>query len=76
METQPEGGNIGAAVRILGTVLTGASSVTFNGTPAAFSVEASSVIKATVPAGATTGTVLVVTRSGTLSSNMPFRVAP
>ena len=61
---------------MLGTNLTGATSVTFNGTPATFTVEAGSAIKATVPAGATTGTVQVVTPSGTLSSNVPFTVAP
>ncbi|HXJ95441.1 MAG TPA: choice-of-anchor tandem repeat GloVer-containing protein [Terriglobia bacterium] len=76
VKTQPAGGRVGVAIKILGTNLTGATSVTFNGTPATFTVEASSVIKATVPAGATTGTVQVVTPSGTLSSNVPFRVAP
>ena len=69
-------GKVGAAVKILGTNLTGATSVTFNGTPATFTVELPSVIKATVPAGATTGTLQVVTPNGTLSSNVPFRVAP
>jgi uncharacterized repeat protein (TIGR03803 family) len=76
VETEPAGGKVGAAIKILGTNLTGATSVTFNGTPATFTVEASSVVKATVPAGATRGTVQVVTPSGTLSSNVPFRVAP
>jgi uncharacterized repeat protein (TIGR03803 family) len=76
VETEPSFGKIGKAIYILGTNLTGATSVTFNGTPATFTVEASSVIKATVPAGATTGTVQVVTPSGTLSSNVPFTVAP
>jgi uncharacterized repeat protein (TIGR03803 family) len=76
VRTQPAVGKAGKAVKILGTNLTGATSVTFNGTPAAFTVESGSVIKATVPAGATTGTVQVVTPSGTLSSNVPFRVAP
>jgi uncharacterized repeat protein (TIGR03803 family) len=76
VETEPAGGKVGASIKILGTDLMGATSVTFNGTPATFTVEASSVINATVPAGATTGTVQVVTPSGTLSSNVPFRVAP
>jgi hypothetical protein len=31
-------------------------------------------IQTTVPAGATTGTVKVVTPKGTLSSNVPFQV--
>jgi len=76
VETLPAGGKVGAPIKILGSDLTGATSVTFNGTPTTFTVEASSVIKATVPAAATTGTVQVVTPSGTLSSNVPFRVAP
>jgi uncharacterized protein (TIGR03437 family) len=67
---------VGAAVKILGTALTGATSVTFNGTAAVFNVVAPSLITATVPAGATTGTVEVVTPGGTLSSNVPYRVAP
>jgi uncharacterized repeat protein (TIGR03803 family) len=76
VETQPADGRAGQGVKILGTDLTAATSVTFNGTPATFTVEASSVIKTTVPAGATTGIVQVVTPSGTLSSNVPFTVAP
>ncbi|HXJ94907.1 MAG TPA: choice-of-anchor tandem repeat GloVer-containing protein [Terriglobia bacterium] len=74
VETQPAFGKAGKTIEILGTNLTGATSVTFNGTPAAFTVEASSVIKATVPAGATTGTVQLVTPGGTLSSSVPFTV--
>jgi hypothetical protein len=37
-------------------------------------VVSSSEITTTVPAGATTGTVQVVTPNDTLSSNVPFRV--
>jgi uncharacterized repeat protein (TIGR03803 family) len=74
VETQTASGNVGAVVKILGTDLTGATSVTFNGTAADFDVVSSSLIAATVPAGATTGTVQVVTPSGTLASNVPFRV--
>jgi uncharacterized repeat protein (TIGR03803 family) len=74
VETQPTSGAVGAAVNILGTDLTGASSVTFNGTAAAFTVDSHSLITTTVPAGATTGTIHVVTPSGTLSSNVPFTV--
>jgi uncharacterized repeat protein (TIGR03803 family) len=76
LETLPTSGSAGKLVRVLGTNLTGASSVTFNGTPATFTVESSSYIETTVPASATTGTVQVVTPSGTLSSNVPFRVTP
>jgi len=76
VETVPISGKVGRAVIILGTDLSGATSISFNGTPATFTVESSASIKATVPAGATTGIVHVVTPSGTLSSNVPFRVAP
>jgi uncharacterized repeat protein (TIGR03803 family) len=69
-------GKVGAAITILGTNLTGATSVTFNGAPGAFTVSSKSAIKATVPAGATTGTIQVVTPSGTLSSNVPFQITP
>jgi uncharacterized repeat protein (TIGR03803 family) len=74
VETQPGLGSTGARIRILGGHLTGATNVTFNGTPATFSVASRSLITTTVPAGATTGTVQVVTPGGTLSSNVPFRV--
>ena len=64
----------GTAVQILGTNLTGATSVSFNGKAAAFNVVSSSEITATVPARATTGPVQVVTPGGTLSSNVSFTV--
>jgi uncharacterized repeat protein (TIGR03803 family) len=76
VETQTTSGKVGEIVKILGTDLTGATSVSFNGTAAAFTVVSPSLITARVPAGATTGTVQVVTPSGTLSSNVPFRVLP
>jgi uncharacterized repeat protein (TIGR03803 family) len=77
VETNPTSGKVGAAVRILGSFLTGATSVTFDGTSATFTVNSKSEITTTVPAGATTGTVQVVTpRLGALSSNVPFTVRP
>jgi uncharacterized repeat protein (TIGR03803 family) len=76
VETQPTSGKVGTVLKILGTNLAGATSVTFNGTPATFRVVSASLITATVPAGATTGTLQVVTPGGTLSSNVPFRVIP
>jgi uncharacterized repeat protein (TIGR03803 family) len=74
VKTLPTSGKVGAAIKILGTSLTGATSVTFNGTAATFKVASSTEITTTVPTGATTGTVKVVTPSGTLSSNVAFRV--
>jgi uncharacterized repeat protein (TIGR03803 family) len=74
VEAQPMSGAVGAAVNILGTGLTGATNVKFNGTPATFTVASDSEITTTVPTGATTGKVKVVTPSGTLLSNVPFRV--
>jgi len=76
VETQTTSGKVGAAIKILGTDLTGATSVSFNGTAAVFDVVASSLIAAKVPAGATSGKVEVVTPNGTLSSNLAFRVLP
>jgi uncharacterized repeat protein (TIGR03803 family) len=76
VQTQTTSGEVGAAVKILGTDLTGATSVSFNGTEAVFTVVAPSLITTTVPAGATSGRVQVVTPSRTLSSNVPFRVLP
>jgi len=74
VETSPLAGKVGQSVIILGNGLTGASSVTFNRVPAAFAVKSDTYIKATVPTGATTGTVSVVTPSGTLNSNPQFVV--
>src|SRR5215472_1900250 len=61
--TVPRGGAVGTSVKILGTKLTGATSVTFMGTAAAFTVVSATEIKTTVPTGATSGTVEVVTPS-------------
>jgi len=76
IETLPSFGKAGASVRILGSHLTGASAVTFNGVSASFKVVSPSLITTSVPSGATTGTVQVTTPGGTLSSNVPFRVVP
>lgn len=65
---------VGHTAEILGQGLTGTTSVTFNGIPATFTVKSDSYITATVPTGATTGTVSVTTPTGTLNSNISFRV--
>jgi uncharacterized repeat protein (TIGR03803 family) len=76
VETLPNSGKVGAAIIILGNNLTGATSVTFNGTAATFTVVSSTEITTTVPTGATSGTVEVTTPGGTLKSNVVFRVTP
>jgi hypothetical protein len=76
IETVPAGGKVGATILILGNDLTGATSVSFNGTAATFTVEPATLISTTVPTGATTGTVEVVTPTGTLKSIVKFRVRP
>ncbi len=74
VETRPTIAKPGTKVTILGTDLTGATSVTFDGIAAAFTVVSPSEITTTVPTGATTGKVQVVTPGGTLKSNVAFQV--
>jgi uncharacterized repeat protein (TIGR03803 family) len=76
VETNPTAGRSGTHVKILGGGLTDATSVTFNGTAATFTVVSDTEITTTVPTGATTGKVQVTTPSGTLTSNVVFRVKP
>jgi hypothetical protein len=71
------GGKVGSTAEILGQGFTGATSVTFNGVPAtSFAVASDTYITAVVPSGATTGSVVVTTPGGTLTSNVNFRVSP
>jgi uncharacterized repeat protein (TIGR03803 family) len=74
VQTVPTMGKVGKQVIVLGNGLTGSSSVAFNGVSAKFTLVSDTYIRATVPAGATTGTVSVVTPSGTLNSNPQFVV--
>jgi uncharacterized repeat protein (TIGR03803 family) len=74
VKTVPMSGAVGAKVTILGTNLTGATSVSFDGTAATFKVVSATEITTTVPTGAKTGKVTVTTPAGTLSSNVTFRV--
>jgi len=71
----PSSGLVGAEVTINGSHFTGASSVQFNGTPAAvFTVASSTQILANVPTGATTGKISVTTGNGTAESAADFSV--
>jgi uncharacterized repeat protein (TIGR03803 family) len=76
VQTNPPWGNVGEIVGILGNHLKGTTSVTVNGTTAAFTVVSDTYLKVTVPNGATTGNIAVTTPAGTLASNFPFQVLP
>ena len=70
-------GKVGAKIGILGQNFSSSSVVTF-GSVAATSVTRSGTtfLQATVPSGATTGSVTVTTTAGTLTSSKKFRVTP
>ena len=74
VETVTNSGAPGSPVIILGSNLTGASKVTFNGTSASFTFVSSTEITTTVPTGATTGPVVVTTPKGKFTSNRNFTV--
>jgi len=69
-------GKVGQTGGILGQGLTGTTGVAIHGIQANFTVVSDTYIKATVPAGATTGNVTVITPTGALTSNVPFQVIP
>jgi uncharacterized repeat protein (TIGR03803 family) len=70
----PNYGKVGSEMRVIGNGLTGTTNVTFNGTQAAFNVVSDTYITATVPTGASSGVIEVTTPTGTLKSNVAFRV--
>ncbi len=74
VETRPVSGAVGTTVIILGNNLTSTTAVSFNDTASQFTVVSPSEITTTVPEGATTGKISVVTSGGTLVSNIAFRV--
>lgn len=74
IEAQTNFGSVGRQIGILGNNLSSTTVVSFNGTPATFQVLADTLVKATVPAGATTGAIQLTNSSGTLSTKVPFIV--
>ena len=68
-------GVVGSTVNIVGHGFSGATSVSFNGTPASFRVLSDTLLSAVVPSGET-GIVDVVTSQGQLFSFTIYRVAP
>ncbi|MBX7220151.1 MAG: hypothetical protein K1Y36_09415 [Blastocatellia bacterium] len=61
----PTSGTIGTSVTLTGFNFTNVNTVTFNGVAASFTIDSATQITATVPAGATTGTVNASSTSGT-----------
>ena len=70
----PAEGKTGSQVTLSGLHLSTATAVLFNGTPAVFSAYSAWTLLVTVPAGATTGPIQVVTPGGTATRTQPFVV--
>jgi large repetitive protein len=71
---EPADGPPGTVVQILGSNLTNALSVRFNGTPAVFTEDHG--LRATVPADASSGPITVQTTLGLAASGQSFTVRP
>jgi Concanavalin A-like lectin/glucanases superfamily/IPT/TIG domain/Fibronectin type III domain/Calcineurin-like phosphoesterase len=74
LSVMPSSGWPGTVVTVTGSGFAGATSVTFNGTAATFSVVSGTQLTATVPAGATSGPIAVTTPTGTGTSPSSFTV--
>jgi hypothetical protein len=70
----PTSGSVGTSVDIWGAGFTGATSVTFNGASASFTVDSDWLVHATVPTGATNGPISVTTPLGTATSSASYTV--
>jgi subtilisin-like proprotein convertase family protein len=70
----PSTGISGTQVSINGSGLSNASSVSFNGSPASFTVNNDNLISTSVPGGATNGFVTVVNTCGSVNSPYTFTV--
>jgi len=72
----PATGPTGTIVTVNGRAFTGVTSVQFNGVLAAFTLVSPTQIRATVPAGATTGVISVTTPGGVGNSVASYTVTP
>jgi uncharacterized repeat protein (TIGR03803 family) len=70
----PPSGPVGTPVTITGSGLTQATKVTFNNIVATFTVNSDTQITTTVPAGATTGKIGIITKGGKAKSHTVFTV--
>lgn len=70
----PASGSVGSSVTVSGLNFTGATGVTFGGTPAAFTVATDTQLTTTVPAGATSGPISVTGVKNTGTSAGSFTV--
>jgi hypothetical protein len=70
----PTSGPVGTVVTINGTGFAGATAVRIHATAASFTIVSGTQLRATVPAGATTGAISVSTQGGTAKSGTKFRV--
>lgn len=70
----PASGPVGTPVTITGTNFTNVTSVMFGSKTANFTVNSTTQITATVPKGAKTGRILVITPGGTATSSTNFTV--
>ncbi len=70
----PTSGSVGTPVTITGSGFTQTTAVAFNGTAATFAVNSDTQISTTVPTGATTGKITVVTKGGSAISSTTFTV--
>ena len=68
----PASGVVGTSVTITGTNFGFVTSLTFNGTPAAFTINSSSQITATAPSCAGSGVITVFSAAGNSSSSSSF----
>ncbi|HWY54631.1 MAG TPA: choice-of-anchor tandem repeat GloVer-containing protein [Terriglobales bacterium] len=69
-------GKVGDSIEILGQGFNGTTDVSFNGKAASFKVVSDTYLNATVPSGASKGSVTVKTSTGTVTSNHIFIVIP
>src|SRR6266540_2414644 len=71
----PTCGPVGTSVDVMGNNFQGTTQVTFNGVTAVFVAQSGHLIETTVPTGATTGKIGVVTGDGSDTSTADFTVS-